>query len=148
MKESSKAAITNGLRVTKYTYDDLYTQMCCAEHERDAYVAYINGNFCSTLDDFYHEMSTALRFPDYFGYNWAAFDECLCDLDWLKFSSLFIVIDYFDSVFSGYNTQESEIGLLIKYLNIAVKYWREQKIPITVYLNYPDKKALKSEYLM
>ena len=27
--------------------------------------------------------SKALSFPDYFGWNWDAFDECITDLSWL-----------------------------------------------------------------
>src|SRR4051812_6858993 len=29
------------------------------------------------------EVSAALQFPDYFGENWAALDECMADMEWL-----------------------------------------------------------------
>jgi len=29
------------------------------------------------------ELSHRLRLPDYFGWNWDALEECLCDLSWL-----------------------------------------------------------------
>ncbi len=33
-------------------------------------------------DDLLDAIATALRFPDYFGGNWDAFDECLRDMSW------------------------------------------------------------------
>ena len=32
-----------------------------------------------------------LDFPSYFGWNWDAFEECLCDLSWLHNQGVFIV---------------------------------------------------------
>lgn len=53
----------------------------------------------SYLGLFFCEISSAMRFPWYFGWNWAAFDECITDLEWLDFSSLLIVIDDYHLIF-------------------------------------------------
>jgi hypothetical protein len=39
------------------------------------------------LDQLFDAFATAAQFPNYFGRNWAAFDECLADLEWLHASS-------------------------------------------------------------
>jgi len=38
---------------------------------------HIDGESVMTKDDLLTELSTALRFPDYFRRNWDAFEECL-----------------------------------------------------------------------
>lgn len=40
----------------------------------------------------FDEAAAALQFPDHFGENWDAFDECLNDLDWLEDSAAVLVI--------------------------------------------------------
>ena len=124
----------NGIRYTQFTGKELYTLMFNAEHE-GAFVSCIRGRFCATLDDFFREISASMRFPDYFGWNWAAFDECITDLEWLKFSSLLIVIEDFDLLFKKDRKKHVEKQLLEKYLNLAAEYWTSQNIPISILLN-------------
>jgi len=49
----------------------------------DAIVRVLRGKKMTTVTGLYNESAAALQFPDYFGENWAAFDECLHDLEWL-----------------------------------------------------------------
>lgn len=44
----------------------------------------IDCNKCDTESNLFREFATVLKFPDYFGYNWDAFDECIYDLEWIK----------------------------------------------------------------
>jgi hypothetical protein len=37
--------------------------------------------------------ASALAFPDYFGENWDAFEECLSDPDWCKASGAVLLVD-------------------------------------------------------
>ena len=36
-------------------------------------------------------LAESLQFPDYFGRNWNALDECLCDLEWLDGHQIVLV---------------------------------------------------------
>ena len=46
-------------------------------------VRVVRGRKMRTVEQLFDEVAAALQFPDYFGENWAAFDECLADMDWL-----------------------------------------------------------------
>lgn len=43
----------------------------------------VRGRKMRTTRQLFDECGAALQFPDYFGENFAALDECLADLDWL-----------------------------------------------------------------
>jgi RNAse (barnase) inhibitor barstar len=48
----------------------------------DCFVARLPGRL-SRKQDLLRALATGLKFPDYFGYNWDALEECLNDLSWL-----------------------------------------------------------------
>lgn len=59
-------------------------------------VVALDCKIMTTLDHFFEEMARALEFPDYFGRNWPAFNECLVDLG-ERFTDQAIVIAFFNS---------------------------------------------------
>ena len=116
---------------TSYTDDELYTLMY-EESYNDTYVAYIRGDYCKNKELFLHDIAVALRFPFYFGNNWDALDECLCDLEWLHFRKIMIVIENF-TCFLLDNPIDKDI--CIECMNEAAEYWLKRDIPFVVLLN-------------
>lgn len=58
-------------------------------------VRFLRGKKMATVQSMFDEFAAALQFPYYFGNNWAAFDECLADLGWLRATAYVLAI--FDS---------------------------------------------------
>lgn len=116
---------------TAFSNEKIYNLLYKEAHN-GAYIAYIRGLRCKTEDAFFREISASFQFPWYFGENWAAFDDCICDLEWLRFSSLFVVIDDYSQIFdNNANLQK----ILIKHLQYAAKYWDEEGIDFNILLN-------------
>jgi hypothetical protein len=61
-----------------------------------------------------------LQFPDYFGGNWDAFEECIRDLGWLQASRVEIV--HRDIPLAAY---ADEAGVYLRILHDAVARWGE-----------------------
>ncbi len=53
---------------------------------KDSYVAYIDSK-----SDLLEQLKTKLNFPDYFGYNWDALNDCLADFSWIEQKNITIV---------------------------------------------------------
>jgi len=123
------------IKKTAFSKGNVYTEICI-KTESKAYAAYLRGKRCKTEDSFFHEVSAAFQFPYYFGENWPAIDECLCDLEWLNAQKIFVVIDDFSCMFSEQKHIQSVLqNRVVKYFDIMVKYWNEQGIPVEVWLN-------------
>jgi Barstar (barnase inhibitor) len=52
----------------------------------------IHGAKCQSTSGLLTECARALDFPDYFGHNWDALEECLTDLEWLPAKGYILLI--------------------------------------------------------
>jgi RNAse (barnase) inhibitor barstar len=87
---------------------------------RQAIVRVIRGAKSRSAADFFNECGAALQFPDYFGENWDALDECLRDLEWLPGDAYLLVLTDADLVL---DRDADQFGTLLKVLENAANEW-------------------------
>lgn len=85
-------------------------------------VRVVRGDKMRSGDALFNEVGAALQFPPYFGENWDALDECLCDLEWLPAR-----VDYALYVLNAGEVLADEaerwLGVLTRMLQKAVEEW-------------------------
>ena len=67
------------------------------------------------------KLSTALCFPDYFGYNWDALLDCLRDFSWVKKKGVILVHTKIPVL------SDMELQTYIKILVDATRDWKEEE---------------------
>lgn len=82
----------------------------------------IEGKKMGTREEFFSEIALKLNFPDYFGKNFDALDECLCDLEWINFEIIKIIIKDFSLILNQENSKQKDI--FISCLEDADEFWR------------------------
>ncbi|MDP1947747.1 MAG: barstar family protein [Nitrospirota bacterium] len=80
----------------------------------------IKGAKCQTTDGLLREWARALNFPDYFGQNWDALEECLADLEWLPAKGYILLITDAAQVLPD---DEEEYTTLLEVLRDAGEAW-------------------------
>ncbi len=80
----------------------------------------IQGKKCRTPSSLFSEFARALAFPDYFGHNWDALEECLADLDWLPAKGYILLITDTQAVLPE---DEEEYDTLLEVLDDAGEAW-------------------------
>ncbi|MEU3425894.1 barstar family protein [Streptomyces gardneri] len=63
----------------------------------NVYVARLNGADMSDEMSTFRQFGELLKFPDYFGWNWNAFYDCLRDLQWLSSDHHVLIIESAES---------------------------------------------------
>ena len=109
-------------------------------------VRWVRGRKMTTVARLFDEFSAALQFPYYFGENWAAFDECLSEEDWISRKSLVLVVTDADVVLAD---EESDLSRLVEVFvsahaaysqPISVgEWWDRPAIPFHVVLQLSER---------
>jgi RNAse (barnase) inhibitor barstar len=94
------------------------------ENGRIYFVATVNALKCITRNGVIKEFANCFDFPDYFGNNLDALDECMRDLDWLKEKNYKVIVRNM-SVLKKKNI--SQANQLEEFLNFWKSYWDEKK---------------------
>ncbi len=80
----------------------------------------IEGKKCRTSSSLFDEFSRVLSFPEYFGHNWDALEECLADLEWLPAKGYILLISDAHAVLPD---DEEEYETLLEVLSDAGEAW-------------------------
>jgi RNAse (barnase) inhibitor barstar len=89
----------------------------------------------------FEAFATALEFPDWFGENWDALEDCLTDLSWRKAQGHVLVIEKHEKL------AKDELGVLTDVLRSAAEFWAERGKPFfAVFVDRQRKLKLPDLY--
>ena len=90
-------------------------------------VAEIDGAAVGDDRELLEALSAALSFPDYFGFNWDAADECLRDLSqWLPAQGYVLVVDRAGDL---WQRAPRSAGALVEAWLTAAGHWAHHGVP-------------------
>jgi hypothetical protein len=80
----------------------------------------LRGTKCRTAAALLEEFAHALKFPDYFGHNWDALEECLADLEWLPAKGYLLIVTEAERVLAQ---EEEDYNTFLEVLSDAGEAW-------------------------
>ncbi|MEO1695797.1 MAG: barstar family protein [Planctomycetota bacterium] len=83
----------------------------------------IDGANTGDFGGLFAEFAAVLQFPDYFGSNLAAFEDCLGDLDWIEPVELLIVISNSNELLASQT--EEDLEAVIEVFQDVAEGWAE-----------------------
>jgi RNAse (barnase) inhibitor barstar len=93
---------------------------------KHAAVRILRGKHSGTRDELLDEFARGLDFPQYFGRNWDALEDCLTDLEWLSAEAFVLIITNADQMLK---TSPGELKTLGGILTAAASHWSSSEPP-------------------
>jgi RNAse (barnase) inhibitor barstar len=97
----------------------LYKQVS-ENSSNELFLTSIDGKDCSNKAALFNTFSAKLQFPDYFGNNWDAFNDCLTDLEWLNSNQYVLFIKNFEETLTQ---NQGELDIFFEIVEDAIKEW-------------------------
>jgi hypothetical protein len=91
----------------------------CNGAQKDIICVSINARACRSKLELLREIASRLSFPEYFGHNWDALEECLQDMDWLDARSVILLICGADALLSLHE----DLGVLVRITDSVGRSW-------------------------
>jgi len=108
-----------------------------AAEEAGLAVFRIDIGHAKSKKDFLGHVARALEFPDWFGGNWDALNDCLTDLDWLSIETGYVLILENSEHFGARIPQEFEKAITV--FAAAAEYWKSQERPFWAFIEVSSK---------
>jgi len=113
-----------GLMSTRYTKPSLLKNKISEYFAADEFF-HFDGSSLRNWDSFSKTMAYRFKFPDYYGNNWNAFNDCMRDLIWLEVPKFFICLTSAELMFElNINDREA----FQRSMNSSHEFWREPYI--------------------
>ena len=77
-------------------------------------------------DALLRQFGASLAFPDWFGGNWDALEDCLTDLSWRAAAGYVLLLHGTDALEAH---RADDYGVLVDVLGACAAYWRERGVP-------------------
>jgi hypothetical protein len=88
----------------------------------DCSVFRVHGKTIGNKRDFLAATATSLNFPEYFGHNWDAFEECISDPDLTPNQTLIVI---FDDMTAFVKNEPDQFKTALDILRDAAKTWSD-----------------------
>ncbi len=97
---------------------------------------HLEGKKIEKKEQFLNHAALAMHFPETFGHNWDALEDCLTDLSWVEegdaANGYVILFDHFDP-FADHH--ESQLETVVEIFQSATEYWHDQGKAMFVFLH-------------
>lgn len=94
-----------------------------ASREQGYAYFHIQGGSIHNKEDFLMSIARVMSFPDYFGGNWDALEDCLTDLLWVNAKGYVIA---YDDV-RAFAVQDADgLATVLDIFNASAQFWRSQ----------------------
>lgn len=84
-------------------------------------------------------IAASLGFPDWFGDNWDALEDCLTDLSWREADGHVLAVEGFQFLPAG------DLGVLIDVLIAAAEFWPHRGKPFFAVFIDPERRLLVAD---